>query len=428
MEFVSEDSIAYLRTMTILCSRRTKRAIASFLCALVVTVCGDRGSAMADAAFQQWLQSTWPDAQKLGVSRATFDSAIKGLEPDLSLPDLAIPGKPEKQPQQPEFVQTPGQYLREATFQRLAAQGQQLAAQYKSALAHIEKQFGVPGNVVLAIWGRETDYGREHDGLDAIRVLATQAYTGKRKDFFRNEFLYALKMLQDGVPRNDLRSSWGGAMGLTQFLPSEYYKFAVDLDGNGRADIWRSVPDALASAAKQLKDKGWRTGEPWAMEVRVPATVDCTLAEPSHTMPIGEWLKRGYVPANGRKVKPAELAIEASLLLPEGTYGPGFLTPKNYYVLKDYNYSDLYVLFVGHLADRIAGGRPFEHPWSKNAQLKTSSVEQMQQKLTALGLYRDKIDGKAGMLTRAALGDYQKKNGLKIDCWPTADVLQHMTR
>jgi len=384
--------------------------------------------AFADAAFQQWLEGTWPDAQKLGVSRATFDAGTRGLELDLSLPDLAIPGKPEKQPQQPEFVQTPGQYLREPTFQRLAAQGQQLAAQYKSALARIEKKFGVPGNVVLAIWGRETDYGREHDGLDAIRVLATQAYIGKRKDFFRNEFLYALKMLQDGVPRGDLRSSWGGAMGLTQFLPSEYYKFGVDLDGDGRADIWRSVPDALASAAKQLKDKGWRTGEPWAIEVRVPATVDCTLAEPSHTMPIGEWLKRGYVPANGRKVNPPELAIEASLLLPEGTYGPGFLTPKNYYVLKDYNYSDLYVLFVGHLSDRIAGGKPFEHPWSKNAQLKTNSVEVMQQKLTALGLYRDKIDGKAGMLTRAALGDYQKKNGLKIDCWPTADVLQHMTR
>ncbi len=395
---------------------------------LLLAVCAAPAFAAADSAFQQWLQSTWPDAQKLGVSRATFDAGTRGLEPDLSLPDLAIPGKPEKQPQQPEFVQTPGQYLREPTFQRLAAQGQQLAAQYKSALARIEKQFGVPGGVVLAIWGRETDYGREHDGLDAIRVLATQAYIGKRKDFFRNEFLYALKMLQDGVPRGDLRSSWGGAMGLTQFLPSEYYKFAVDLDGDGRADIWHSVPDALASAAKQLKDKGWRTGEPWAIEVRVPGSVDCTLAEPSHIMPIGEWLKRGYVPANGRKVKPAELAIEASLLLPEGTYGPGFLTPKNYYVLKDYNYSDLYVLFVGHLADRIAGGKPFEHPWSKNAQLKTSSVEEMQQKLTALGLYRDKIDGKAGMLTRAALGDYQKKNGLKIDCWPTADVLQHMTR
>ncbi len=382
----------------------------------------------ANSAFQQWLQSTWPDAQKLGVSRATFDAGTRGLEPDLTLPDLAIPGRAEKAPQQAEFVQTPGQYLREPTFERLAAQGKQFATQYKSALARIEKQFGVPGDVVLAIWARETDYGREHDGLDAIRVLATQAYTGKRKEFFRNEFLTALKMLQDGVPRSDLRSSWGGAMGLTQFLPSEFYKYAVDFDGDGKKDIWHSVPDALASAAKQLKDKGWRTGEPWAIEVRVPANVDCTLAEPSHTMPIGEWLKARYAPANGRKVRPSELAIEASLLLPEGTYGPGFLTPKNYYVLKDYNYSDLYVLFVGHLADLIAGGKPFEHAWSKNAQLKTAQVETMQQKLTALGMYGDKIDGKAGMLTRAALGLYQKKNGLKVDCWPTAAVLEHMSR
>jgi membrane-bound lytic murein transglycosylase B len=235
-------------------------------------------------------------------------------------------------------------------------------------------------------------------------------------------------MLQDGVPRADLRSSWGGAMGLTQFLPSEFYKYAVDFDGDGKIDIWHSVPDALASAAKQLKGKGWREGEPWAIEVHPPAPVDCTIAEPSRVAPIGEWVQRGYVPAYGRKLSARELAIEASLLLPEGTYGPAFLTPKNYYVLKDYNFSDLYVLFVGHLSDRIAGARPFETPWSKNAQLKTAEVEAMQKKLTALGLYRDKIDGKAGMLTRAALGAYQKTNNLKVDCWPTADVLAHMRR
>src|SRR6478752_9198560 len=385
-------------------------------------------SARADAAFDRWLQTVWPDAQALGISRATFDAAVRGLEPDYSLPDLAIPGKPEKQPQQPEFVQTPAQYLREAAFQQYAAQGQQLATQYRDTLSRIEREIGVPGNILLAIWARESGYAREFRGQDAIRVLATQAYTGKRKDFFRNEFLHALKMLQDGVPRADLRSSWGGAMGLTQFLPSEFYKYAVDFDGDGKIDIWHSVPDALASAAKQLKGKGWREGEPWAIEVHPPAPVDCTIAEPSRVAPIGEWVQRGYVPAYGRKLSARELAIEASLLLPEGTYGPAFLTPKNYYVLKDYNFSDLYVLFVGHLSDRIAGARPFETPWSKNAQLKTAEVEAMQKKLTALGLYRDKIDGKAGMLTRAALGAYQKTNNLKVDCWPTADVLAHMRR
>ena len=292
---------------------------------------------------------------------------------------------------------------------RAARRARQAArAQYRDTLARIEKEFGVPGNVVLAIWARETDYGGYKLPLDAIRTLATQGFVGKRKDFFRNEFLHALKMLQDGVPRADMRSSWGGAMGLTQFLPSEFYKYAVDFDGDGRADIWRSVPDALASAAKQLAGKGWQAGKPWAIEVRVPATIDCTIAEPGVTLGIGEWLKRGLVPAYNRKLTPKELAIEASLLLPEGTYGPAFLTPKNYYVIKEYNFSDLYVLFVGHLSDRIAGARAFETPWSKNAQLKTSDVESMQRRLTALGLYKDKIDGKAGMLTRSALGAYQK--------------------
>ncbi len=256
----------------------------------------------ADVAFHQWLQTQWPAAQALGVSRATFDTATRGLEPDLSLPDLAIPGRPEQQPQQPEFVQTPGQYLREATFDRLATRGKQLAVQYRDTLARIERDIGVPGNVVLAIWARETDYGGYQLPLDAIRTLATQGYTGKRKEFFQNEFVHALKMLQDGVPRADMRSSWGGALGLTQFLPSEFYKYAVDFDGDGRADIWHSVPDALASAAKQLAGKGWRRGEPWAIEVRAPAGADCSIGVPDVTMPVGEWLKRGFVPSFGRKL------------------------------------------------------------------------------------------------------------------------------
>ena len=206
-------------------------------------------------------------------------------------------------------MQTPSQYLRETSFDRLATRGRQLAAQYRDTLARIEKEFGVPGNVVLAIWARETDYGGYQLPHDAIRVLATQAYVGKRKDFFRNEFLHALKMLQDGVPRADMRSSWGGAMGLTQFLPSEFYKYAVDFDGDGRADIWRSVPDALASAAKQLAGKGWRAGEPWAIEVRAPANADCSIGVPDVTKPIGEWVKRGFVPAYGRKLSAAELSL-----------------------------------------------------------------------------------------------------------------------
>jgi lytic murein transglycosylase len=385
-------------------------------------------AARADAAFDNFLQSLWPEAQKLGVSRATFDAATRGLEPDLSLPDLALPGKPERPPPaQAEFVQTPADYVRETTIARLAAQGRKLADEHRATLAAIEQRFGVPPAVILAIWGRETAYGSHKLPHSAVRVLATQAYLGKRKDIFRQEFLLALKIVQEEhVKLAEMRSSWAGAMGHTQFLPSEFYKYAVDFDGDGRRDIWNSIPDALAAAAGQLVGKGWQRGKRWAHEVRTPDGVDCTIAQPGHTLPIGEWLKRGFVPAYGRKLAAEELKDDASLLLPEGIYGPAFLTPKNYYVIKDYNFSDLYVLFVGHLSDRIMDARPFEKPWSKNTQLRTEQVEVMQRTLTERGFYRDKIDGKAGMLTRAALGAYQKANGLKLDCWPTAAVLGHM--
>jgi lytic murein transglycosylase len=349
------------------------------------------------------------------------------LEPDLTLPDLEIPGRKTPAPSQAEFVQTPADYVRETTIARLAEQGKKLAADHHATLAAIEQKFGVPGNVLLAIWGRETAFGGYRLPKNAITVLATQAYYGRRKDMFRQELLYALKMLEEGhIKHADMRSSWGGAMGLTQFLPSEFYKHAIDFDGDGKKDIWNSVPDALASAAQQLLNKGWQRGTRWAFEVRTPKDVDCTQGVPENTQPVSEWLQRGYVVAHGRRPNLAEMSAPASLLLPEGTYGPAFLTLKNYYVIKDYNFSDLYVLFVGHLSERISDPRGFETPWSKGTQLKTAQVETMQRTLTKVGLYKDKLDGKAGMLTRSALGAYQKANRLKVDCWPTAAVLEHM--
>lgn len=386
--------------------------------------------AAADPAFQKWLAELWPQAQAMGVSRRTFEAATRGVEPDLTLPDLELPGRPGAPPRgQAEFVQTPADYIKEANIARLAEQGKRLAAEHSRTLAAIEQRFGVLPNVLLAVWGRETAFGGYKLPKHGITVLATQAYYGRRKDFFREELLYALKMLEEGhIKLADMRSSWGGAMGLTQFLPSEFYKLAVDFDGDGKKDIWSSVPDALASAAQQLVSKGWQRGKRWAYEVRAPQGIDCTIGVPEMTRPLGEWLRQGYVPAWGRKPPQAELAEPASLLLPEGTYGPAFLTLKNYYVIKEYNFSDLYVLFVGHLSDRIDDPRPFETPWSKNTQLRTAQVETMQRTLTRLGLYKDKIDGKAGMLTRSALGAYQKANRLKMDCWPTAAVLEDMQR
>jgi len=398
--------------------------LASALMAVVLTF--GAPARAADAAFAAWLQSVWPEAQKAGITRATFDAATRGLEPDLSLPDLVIPGRVQPQPGQPEFVLTPAQYLKEASFDRLTAQGRKLYDQYRPTFARIEQEFGVPGTIILAIWGRESDYSTHYGGRDAIQMIATQAYTGRRKDYFRDQLIWALRMLQDGVPRSEMRSSWGGAMGLTQFLPSEFYKYGVDFDGDGKVNIWTSVPDALASAAKQLVGEGWERGKPWAYEVRVPPNTDCTIADPDRKMPLSDWLKRGFALAYGRKPPASALAEPASLLQPAGIYGPSFLIFHNYFAIKEYNFSDLYVLFVGHLSDRIADPRPFETPWKPVVQLRTAQLEDMQKRLTALGLYGDKLDGKAGMKTRLALGAYQKQNKLPLDCWPTAAVLDHM--
>jgi lytic murein transglycosylase len=380
----------------------------------------------ADPAFTKFIASLWSEAQAAGVSRATFDRETLGLEPDYKLPDLILPGRPATgAPAQAEFVQVPADYIKDGAIGHLAEHGQKLMQQYRPALNAIEQRFGVPAPIVLAIWGRETDFGRYTLPYDAIRVLATQAYVGRRKDTYRNEFILGLRILDQGaVNRKDMRASWAGATGLTQFLPSEYYKHGVDLDGDGKIDLWHSVPDALASAASQLLDKGWQSGVHWAYEVRAPDNVDCTMGVPEVTKPIGDWLRAGFVPVRGQKLSAAEQAEPASLLQPEGIYGPAFLTTKNYFVIKEYNFSDLYVLFVGHLADRMTSPLPFATPWSASTQLRTADVEAMQKGLTRIGLYKDKIDGKAGMLTRAALGAYQKSAGLKVDCWPSEAVLR----
>jgi lytic murein transglycosylase len=383
----------------------------------------------ADAAFTQFIASLWPEAQAAGVSRETFDRETRGLEPDYKLPDLILPGRPKTgAPAQAEFVQVPADYVRETSIARLAGEGQRLLQKHRAALDAIEKRFGVPATIVLAIWGRETDYGRYSLPYDTLRVVATQAYVGRRKDQYRTEFILALKILGEGaVMRKEMRSSWAGATGYTQFLPSEYYKHGVDLDGDGKVDIWHSVPDALASAAQQLVNKGWQAGVRWAYEVTAPGNVDCTMGVPEVTKPIGDWLRAGFVPVRGQKLGAAEQARPASLLQPEGIYGPAFLTTQNYFVIKEYNFSDLYVLFVGHLADRMTSPLPFATPWAASKQLRSTDVEAMQRHLTKVGLYKDKLDGKAGMQTRAALGAYQKSTGLKVDCWPSEAVLRAMS-
>src|SRR5271168_3341248 len=306
-QYIQREALMQYRFML----RRLKNGLGAF----ALMVLPFPAHAAPDPAFTAFIASLWPEAQAQGVSRATFDTETRGLEPDYKLPDLILPGRPATgAPSQAEFVQVPADYIKEASIAKLAEDGQRLMAKYRAALSGIEARFGVPASVVLAIWGRETDFGRYTLPYDAVRVMATQAYVGRRKDQYRNEFILALKINSDGdVARKDMRSSWAGATGLTQFLPSEFYKHGVDFDGDGHVDIWKSVPDALASAAQQLVGKGWQSGVRWAYEVKAPADVDCTTGVPEVTKPLGEWLRAGFVPVRGQQLGAAEAAEPASL-------------------------------------------------------------------------------------------------------------------
>lgn len=377
--------------------------------------------------FRAWIASFRTAAIEQGIRPEVYNSVTRPLVPDFSLPDLDIPSRTAKQPEQPEFIRTPEQYLSDKYLTNLAEQGRRLFAQHKDTLIAIKKSYGIDPYLLLALWGRETAFGTYSLPHNALQVLATEAYIGHRKELFERQFIDAIRMVQDGViAPQDMKSSWAGAMGLVQFMPEDYFKYAVDQDGDGKKDIWRSVPDALASLANNLTHIGWNNEQPWGIEVRAPASVDCSLGYLDIRKPVSEWAAMGVTPLDGGAFPPEVQKWEASLLQPAGVFGPAFLTFGNFQVIREYNKSDLYALFVGNLADRIRGGGSFSEPWQRIVQVPTSDVEFMQKKLTELGLYSDTIDGKAGGRTRSAVGAYQKRVGLAQTCWPTAEIVAHL--
>lgn len=384
--------------------------------------------AAAQSTFAAFIEALWPEAKAFGISRPTFDAAFKGVEPDLSLPDLILPGRTDATVKgQAEFSRPPQDYLDKKYLTNLAGQARGFARQHAASLDRVEADLGVDRRIVLAIWGRETAFGAHKLPHYAIRVLASQAYTGRRRELFRRELLFGLKMLEDRIVTvANMKSSWAGAMGLTQFLPSEFYQSAYDLDRDGTADLFNSVPDALGSAAKQLKDKGWVATLPWGFEVKVPATLDCGYDGPVNERSLEAWTKAGVTTTSGRPIPPALMARNAYLMSPGGAYGPSFLVTDNFKVLRAYNTSDLYAVFVGHLADRIGGTSDFDTPWQAIRQLPNRDVEEIQKLLKAAGSPIDKIDGKIGSNTRWLIGTYQRKAGLKVDCWPTSALLSHL--
>jgi hypothetical protein len=217
-------------------------------------------------------------------------------------------------------------------------------------------------------------------------------------------------------------------MGQTQFEPSDFEKFAVDGDGDGKIDLSNSIPDALASAAKQLRDYGWKRGKRWGFEVRVPQGVSCLEASPDVKRPLVDWLDLGLMPAAGGAISKDKLDDQASLVLPAGTYGPGFLVLENFQVLRRYNASDLYAIFVGHLADLIAGGPAFERAWTKLPPFSNRDIEETQKLLCNQKYYSDPVDGRLGSVTRRAIGQYQKAINMRIDCWPSKALLEQLQR
>lgn len=367
----------------------------------------------ASANFDIFLQRLWPQAQARGISRQTFDLAFRGVTPDDSI--VALTRK------QSEFSAPIWSYLNSAVGGGRIGRGQAVAAENAAVLAQVEARYGVPKEVVLGVWGMETNYGSFKGNKDVIRSLATLAAIRYRGDFFRDELLVALELIEKGYAgRDELRGSWAGAMGHTQFMPSSYLKYAVDWTGNGHADIWSSSSDAIASTANYLKSFGWVQGLPWGMEVALPKGFDHRLDKAS----FAAFRSAGVTRADGR---PLPSSGEGRLFYPAGHTGPVMLLTANFDVIKKYNSSDAYALAVGHLGDRIMGRPEIQADWPvKAARLDMAATKDLQRRLKSLGLYDHDPDGRIGTGTREAVRRYQISVGEIADGYPTPSLLARM--
>lgn len=395
--------------------------------ALAQSIPTGAAAAKYDAEFNAWLRKEiWPEARKAGVSQKTLEAALTGLTINWKLPDVIVPGQkpPKEQAQSQAEFSSPGAYFSEKRLQGLAATGRSLAATHAATLKRIEATYGVPGNIVVAIWGRESGFGRAKLPNSVIDVLATKAYASTRKDMFRAELIDALKIAESGdVPASRMMGSWAGALGQPQFMPSSYLKYAVDFDGDGHRDIWNSVPDALASIANYLSKRGWQRDRDWGFEVSIPDNVSCAQEGPDLAKPVADWAKMGITRISGKGFPANDLSAEGMMLVPAGRHGPEFVVTPNFYVIKEYNNSDLYALFIGNLADRIAyGAGSFKAEWGNVGSMLRSDVLAMQKALVAKGYDVGKADGLAGFKTRRSLGDWQAKNGLQPTCFPDASL------
>lgn len=367
--------------------------------------------------FDEWLTSFRPEALAAGIRPDVFDSAMKGLHPDEKI--IAADRN------QPEFVKPVWEYLQSSISDKRVRDGQRLLAENRPLLDRIEMTYGVDREVVVAIWGLESNFGSHMGTQSVLRSLATLAFDGRRRDYGHAQLIAALRIIQSGdITAAQMKGSWAGAMGHTQFIPTTYLAQAVDMDGDGKRDIWNSRADALGSTAHYLGNSGWERGNRWGYEVRLPEGFEYAQADMGVTKTLGEWRALGVKHLNGEKLAGPDMASKASIFLPAGYRGPALLVFKNFRVVLTYNASTSYSLAVNLLADRLRGRGMLQTAWPVDERpLLRAEREELQRLLTAKGHDTKGTDGIIGFNTRAAIRAYQKQAGLPADGYPTASLL-----
>jgi membrane-bound lytic murein transglycosylase B len=374
----------------------------------------------AAANFHGCLERLWPLAARRGITRATFDGNTRSLTPDLRIMDLLD--------SQPEFTKSFWDYLDLLVSDTRIAEGRALLEKYRGTFDAVEKSYGVDRYVIAAIWGVETNYGALGGERPVVRSTATLACIGRRQNYFREEFLSALEIINRGDMRaNQMVGSWAGAFGPTQFMPTAFKRFAVDFDGDGRRDVVDSVPDLIASTANNLKKVGWVTGKTWGYEVVVPATFNFMLAEHRRVLTVNEWEQQGIRRAGGKPFPRGD--DRAFLLIPAGVQGPGFLMMQNFRALMRYNPAEAYALAIGHLSDRLRGGGPFAQNWPRYERVLSRDERlELQQLLARHGYAVGEPDGRLGAATRAAIRDFQARLGQVPDGFASAEILDRLRK
>ena len=374
----------------------------------------------ATANFPRCLEGLWPDAARRGISRESFDRFTTGLTPELRIMDLLDA--------QPEFTKTFWEYLDLLVSPERIAKGREMLAQHRATFDAVEKAYGVDRHIVAAIWGIESKYGTMGGDRPVLRSTATLACIGRRQAYFRDEFLSALEILHRGDVRpENLKGSWAGAFGPTQFMPTAFKRHAVDFDGDGRRDTVASIPDIMASTANKLKKGGWTAGQTWGYEVVVPQGFDYLLADRSRQLTVAQWEKLGLRRPTGQAFPRA--SDRAYLLVPAGARGPGFLLLTNFRAIMSYNPAESYSLAIGHLADRLRGGEPFVQGWPREERALTRAERlELQQHLASRGFDVGEPDGQLGGKTRNAIRHFQGQSGLIPDGYASSQVLDRLRR